>query len=275
MKKIILWLSVSVALLAAAMFVVVKKMPYFSPSGKSTGDLVYAGADELTGITVRFGKEKIKLRKLDGSWLVNGYYGRNAAADEYANRLQRATILSFSDAAQPKPAVKVRLDGGARRRFSFSVLPTEDPGRSVIGIDGKNYLVSENLMPPAAIADYYLQPLLPFAEHKIEQVIGLPRAAAEELSSLPCLGASRRLPEAALDPEHKSFAAVTADGIKVIFGVYKYKENYRLTVSLKTTIMPTEKAAEFVKQNGFRYDGWYFVLSRRDGSRLFEALKND
>lgn len=94
-------------------------MPYFSPSGKSTGDLVYAGADELTGITVRFGKEKIKLRKLDGSWLVNGYYGRNAAADEYANRLQRATILSFSDAAQPKPAVKVRLDGGARRRFSF------------------------------------------------------------------------------------------------------------------------------------------------------------
>ena len=236
MKKIILWLSVSVALLAAAMFAVVKKMPYFSPSGKSTGDLVYAGADELTGITVRFGKEKIKLRKLDGSWLVNGYYGRNAAADEYANRLQRATILSFSDAAQPKPAVKVRLDGGARRRFSFSVLPTEDPGRSVIGIDGK---------------------------------------AAEELSSLPCLGASRRLPEAALDPEHKSFAAVTADGIKVIFGVYKYKENYRLTVSLKTTIMPTEKAAEFVKQNGFRYDGWYFVLSRRDGSRLFEALKND
>ena len=99
MKKIILWLSVSVALLAAAMFAVVKKMPYFSPSGKSTGDLVYAGADELTGITVRFGKEKIKLRKLDGSWLVNGYYGRNAAADEYANRLQRATILSFSDAA--------------------------------------------------------------------------------------------------------------------------------------------------------------------------------
>lgn len=79
-------------------------------------------------------------------------------------------------------------------------------------------------MPPAAIADYYLQPLLPFAEHKIEQVIGLPREAAEELSSLPCLGASRRLPEAALDPEHKSFAAVTVDGIKVIFGVYKYKE---------------------------------------------------
>ena len=29
MKKIILWLSVSVALLAAAMFAVVKKMPYF------------------------------------------------------------------------------------------------------------------------------------------------------------------------------------------------------------------------------------------------------
>lgn len=96
-------------------------------------------------------------------------------------------------------------------------------------------------MPPAAIADYYLQPLLPFAEHKIEQVIGLPREAAEELSSLPCLGASRRLPEAALDPEHKSFAAVTADGIKVIFGVYKYKENYRLTVSLKPPLCRRKK----------------------------------
>lgn len=35
MKKIILWLSVSVALLAAAMFAVVKKMPYFSPSAKA------------------------------------------------------------------------------------------------------------------------------------------------------------------------------------------------------------------------------------------------
>ena len=199
-------------------------MPYFSPSSKSTGDLVYAGADELTGITVRFGKEKIKLRKLDGSWLVNGYYGRNAAADEYANRLQRATILSFSDAAQPKPAVKVRLDGGARRRFSFSVLPTEDPGTE--RHRHRRQKLSGQRKPDAAgaIADYYLQPLLPFAEHKIEQVIGLPREAAEELSSLPCLGASRRLPEAALDPEHKSFAAVTVDGIKVIFGVYKYKE---------------------------------------------------
>lgn len=275
MKKIIFWLSVFAVLLAATMIVVVKKMPYFSPSGKSAGDLVYAGTDELTGITVRFGKEKIKLRKLDGSWLVNGYYGRNAAVDEYANKLQRAAILSLSDAARPKPAVKVLLDDGARRRFSFSVMPAEDPEQSVIGIDGKNYLVSENLMPPAAIADYYLQPLLPFAEHKIEQVIGLPREAAEELLLLPCLGASSRLPEAALNPEHKSFAAVTADGIKVIFGVYKYKENYRLTVSLKTTIMPTEKAAEFVKQNGFRYDGWYFVLSNREGSRLFEVLKKD
>lgn len=72
-------------------------------------------------------------------------------------------------------------------------------------------------------------------------MIGLPREAAEELSSLPCLGASRRLPEAALDPEHKSFAAVTADGIKVIFGVYKYKENYRLTVSLKPPLCRRKK----------------------------------
>lgn len=275
MKKIIFWLFVSVLLVSAAMFAVVKTMPYFSPSGRGAGDLVYAGADELTGITVRSGKEKIKLRKRDGSWLVNGYYGRNAAADEYADRLRKAAILSLSGAALPEAAVKVRLDGGAGERFFFSVAPADDPERSIIGIDGKNYLVSENLMPPAAMADYYLQPLLPFKEHKIEQLVGLPREAAEELAALPCLGASRRLPETALDAEHKSFAAVTADGIKVIFGVYRHREDYRLTVSLKTTIMPTEKAAKYVKQNGFRYDGWYFVLSRHDGSRLFNALKND
>ncbi len=275
MKKIILWLLGLLILFSVGIFVASKTMPYFAPSYRSVGDLVFANADKLTRIIVYRGKEKIKLRKKDGSWLVNGYYGSNAAVEEYLRKLQQAKIVSADVAMLPQPQTKLRLDGGAQKRFFLMAAAAEKPDQSLVGIDGRNYLLSENVNPPTKISDYYVQPLLPFGEHKLEQVVGLPREAAEELLTLPCRGAFPHLPKKVHNAEHKSFAAVTEDGIKIIFGIYKYQENYRLTVNLKTTIMPTESAAEFVRKNGFRYNGWFFVLSHRDGSRLFNLLKND
>ena len=58
--------------------------------------------------------------------------------------------------------------------------------------------------------------------------------------------------------DYRSFAVVTTDGLKLICGVYKHRDQYWMTVQLKTTIMPTAEAASYAKENSFRYDGWYF-----------------
>ena len=78
-----------------------------------------------------------------------------------------------------------------------------------------------------------------------------------------------------LGSEHRNFVIVTDDGLKIIGGLFADQEKYLLSISLKTTIMPTEAAEEYVKQNGFRYEGWYFILSRHDGNRLLESLKTN
>ncbi len=56
--------------------------------------------------------------------------------------------------------------------FDFETAPAPDPVQSVIRLEGKEYLISENLLLPSDLSAYYLQPLLPLQNHQIEQVVG-------------------------------------------------------------------------------------------------------
>ncbi len=274
MKKIIAFLLAFLLLLSAVMFFVVKTMPYFSPSRLSEGDLLFADADNVTEIILKTDAKKIKLRKIDGSWLVNGYYARNLPLDDYLQKLQTTVIVRPVE-NQAEAGVQMQLKTNGRDVFFGRVAAAENERQSVVDINAKNYLVSENLLLPMDLSAYYRQPLLPLENRQIEQMIGLPATATDILRKLPCLGAKHKLPEKMLGSEHRNFVIVTDDGLKIIGGLFADQEKYLLSISLKTTIMPTEAAEEYVKQNGFRYEGWYFILSRHDGNRLLESLKTN
>ena len=59
------------------------------------------------------------------------------------------------------------------------------------------------------------------------------------------------------------------NGIIIRLTVLTRNHSYWVNVALDTSVMPTVEAYEFVKNNGFLYDGWYFELPQPVGSRLF------
>ncbi len=271
MKKAVIWISGALAAVGLAFIAAVKTMPYFAPLPYGSGDLLFAGAEDATRLTVTVNGRRIKLKKQEGSWFVDDYYACNRLIEDFLQKLGRAVLLSCSNvAAQPENEVRLKVHDSVS--FDFETAPAPDPAQSIVRLEGKEYLISENLLLPSDLSAYYLQPLLPLQNHQIEQVAGLADDQVD-LSGLRYREVRRALPEgdkAAYD--YRSFAVVTADGLKLICGVYKHRDRYWMTVQLKTTIMPTAEADRYAKENSFRYDGWYFLLADADGSRLYKSL---
>lgn len=271
MKKAVIWISGALAAVGLALVAVVKTMPYFAPLPYSPGDLLFAGAEDVARLTVTVDGRRVKLKKQEGSWFVDDYYACNRLVEDFLQKLGRAVILSSSNVAV-QPENKVHLRGRDSVSFDFETAPAQDPVQSVIRLEGKEYLISENLLLPSDLSAYYLQPLLPLQNHQIEQVVGFTGDQAD-LTALHYQAARHALPESDdIAYDYRSFAVVTTDGLKLICGVYKHRDQYWMTVQLKTTIMPTAEAASYAKENSFRYDGWYFLLAGADGSRLYKSL---
>lgn len=273
MKKVIVGLIVLLLLTTAVFFLVVEKMPYFKAEKYLAGDAVCADAPLLTGLSFRQNGKKMVLRKTEGSWLANGYYAANTRVEEYLDDLRTAVIIN-KEPPLPEQEVVLNLKFASGRSGEIRVAPAEKENLGIVTMEGKSYLVNKNLLPPADFAEYYRQPLLPLKDRKIEQIIGF-SGEREILTGLRYEGALPALPEEAAVAEHRNFVIITADGIKILCGLYKYREQFFMTVGLKTTIMPTAEAEDFVNKNGFRYDGWFFVLTGRDGNRLFEDRAPD
>ena len=168
--------------------------------------------------------------------------------------------------------IKVHLRGRDSVSFDFETAPAPDPVQSVIRLEGKEYLISENLLLPSDLSAYYLQPLLPLQNHQIEQVVGFTGDQAD-LTALHYQAARHALPESDdIAYDYRSFAVVTTDGLKLICGVYKHRDQYWMTVQLKTTIMPTAEAASYAKEKQLPLRRLVFLLAGADGSRLYKSL---
>ncbi len=271
MKKVVIWIFGALAAVGLVLIAVVKTMPYFAPLPYSPGDLLFAGAEDVTRLTVTVGGRRIKLKKQEGSWFADDYYASNRLIEDFLQKLGRTVLLSSSNVAVP-PENEVRLVVRDSVFFDFETAPAPDPVQSVVRLEGKEYLVSENLLLPSDLSAYYLQPLLPLQNHQIEQVVGF-MGDQVNLTALRYQAARHTLPQSDdIVYDYRSFAVVTVDGLKLICGVYKHRDQYWMTVQLKTTIMPTAEADRYVKENSFRYDGWHFLLTGADGSRLYKSL---
>ena len=68
------------------------------------------------------------------------------------------------------------------------------------------------------------------------------------------------------------FAVVTTDGLKLICGVYKHRDQYWMTVQMKTTNAHRPKRPVMVKKNSFGAAARYFTGRCPDGSRNYKSL---
>lgn len=270
MKKILLYVTLFTVIIIAAAAVIIKTMPYLASSNHAIGDLLLPKIDEIDKITINFDKQRIKLRKDNGAWKINGYYAYNNLIDEFLHNLSQATYADEADAL-PENAIEIRL-GIEEATFIFRAAATENENQTLIELNGKKWLINGNLLMPRDVSDYYVQPLLPLGGHPHEQSIGLIDDKVD-LQNLRYYKASNALPEETYD--YRSFAIVTADGIKVLGGLYKFEKEYWMSVQLKTTIMPTVETDKYVKENSFRFEKWYFLLSNSDGSRLYKSMQKN
>ncbi len=268
MKKTMLLLAALLCFFIVLILIVVKTMPYFAPVKYSTSSLFFANAQNLSGIVIKKRYQKIKLRKINGVWYCNGYFARNKLMDEYINRLSKTIIKdSYTGPINPKTEFEYTTDD--KKNFMFNAVSLGDKNQSVVAFRNRKYVLDSDIGLPDDIREYFVQPLLPLQNKTIEnheEDIGL-------YGSLQYIGARKSLPSMGNDVQYKSFVLVTKDGIKFICGLYKQADSYWMTVNLKTTIMPTIQAENYVKDNQYRYDGWYFAIAPEDGIRLWTQIK--
>ena len=272
MRKIIFSLLGVVLLFAFALKTATWIMPYFAPSRYGEGSLLFTDIDRLSSIVIKKGNEKIKLRKQEGSWICNGYYAKNAVIDAFLQELGQAEIKAVID-KRLEAESDIELKDGQNAFFYFGLNSTED-GKSVVVADNKSYVLDRNIALPSDVREFFVQPLLPLSNMDIEQYVGI-EAQIDDLVGIEYTGAVKQIPSSMVNHDYKSFVLISNDGVKFVCGLYKYGENYLMTLSLKTTIMPTVEADAFVKQNGFRYEGWYFKILPSDGNRLWKKLTKD
>ena len=71
------------------------------------------------------------------------------------------------------------------------------------------------------------------------------------------------------DWDNKKIKIIMNNGIIAELTIYAQGHSYWMSVNLTTTALPSIEADEFVKNNGFLYEGWYFEIPQPEGSRLF------
>lgn len=67
----------------------------------------------------------------------------------------------------------------------------------------------------------------------------------------------------------RAIEITTFDGLIVSLELYENKDDIWLKISLSTTTLPTTKTNDYIKNNRFLYDGWYFKINPVVGKTLF------
>lgn len=158
---------------------------------------------------------------------------------------------------------------------------------------GEVYLVTGNYVFPKKLFSWMEQPLLALEENEVTSItlnnqtlsrdeiflpfhfIGTemtvnPDGLLKLFSYLPALDAisSQNFNQEAFSHQ-KNIKITTFDGLIVSMELYENKDDIWIKISLSTTTLPTTKTNDYIKNNRFLYDGWYFKINPVIGKTLF------
>lgn len=70
-------------------------------------------------------------------------------------------------------------------------------------------------------------------------------------------------------PEQKTLKITSFAGLVVNLNLYGNGKDYWINISLSSTTLPTTKISDYIKNNSFLYDGWYFKINPVVGKSIF------
>lgn len=73
-------------------------------------------------------------------------------------------------------------------------------------------------------------------------------------------------------PESKNYKITTFDGLIVDLTILSDGSDYWVKINLLSTNLPTAETNDYIEDNGFLYDGWYFRLNPDTGRIMFNFI---
>ncbi len=206
----------------------------------------------------------------DGIWCSqdDDYYPvNNVTVDDFFKTLKNAALHADRSvrAGGEKNQITLLLNNGDKINLWFD----DENGRTdkVAAVyENESKLLYGDFVLPSQPYQWFAQPLINLDDDEIEEISGVD---PHDFSFKDLIFYQVAQKADFADWMSKEIKVVLKNGVVINATIFAQGHSYWVRLNLDTSIMPTAEAYEFVKNNGFLYDGWYFELPQPIGSRLF------
>ena len=214
--------------------------------------------------------DEMVMEKVDGIWSSseNEFYPLdNEAVIGMLENFEKASIYAKKVSSINKGNYKLVLENDTNKKIElyFHKQGTKIEGANLL-FDDKKFYFPITMEIPAQPYQWFSQPLFPFEDNIITKISGVEKDRFS-FSDLTFLQATRQ--DDFSDWDNKKIDITLDNGIVLNIILYTNNGSYWLSVKMKTTIMPTIAAKEYINDNKELYDGWFFEIPQPVGNKLF------
>ncbi len=238
-----------------------------------SGDYIISDANNIEKVVFARGKKEFVFIKKSGVWQnENGYYIKNNIIENLLLSYEKTPFV-LSSKKMPKTDVdaKITLYNKNGQELSIEFVYGSKDNLALVG--DKTFTLPQKYLLPTKMQDYISQPFIGFDAQNIRQAKAL-NLADINFDNLVFLDAQKKSKDfLSKSPQKKSFVIITKDGKQYKSTIYKQNNEYWLELELSIFAIATKEVAQYIKNNGFFYDDWLFLLDNQEASRLFNLIK--
>lgn len=245
-------------------------------------DYYYAGFDLMRSLFENIKTSRFQRRQAAG----NADYDKYKLNNPYQTSADAGTSISILNAEGQELNHLIIGRRDADNLFQFARIP----GRKQTA-----YLLSGQYILPAALSSWTQQPLLNLDAKDIQSIAINGKSVKRPDSAKPFLVFHENKPLKLIRTEKlfkqlaylsydqvisaqnfdetrfpivKSVKITTFDGMIASLDLFTDNNNFWIRLSLSTTALPTTATNDYIKNNAFLYDGWFFQLPPDAGKAL-------
>ena len=281
------------------------KAAYEQTQGKSTFGKIATKEDSLSHLEIKMPKTTITFEKTDGLWQIKEadfYYANYQSMAQLENFIKNSKILNeinlSSEESQilEKNGITIKVYNKQKQEQAEIAFmkPQQESKIAYAKIKGRKgfYTIENELVFPEKIILWLQQPLLSLNKTGIKSITINGQTAERKITeniyktnNQDTYKTDRLLKmvefllfekvlsaqnfDEKLYQDKKTIELKTFDGMIVNLTLYKKDNDYWLKQKISTTSLPTANINDYVKNNAFLYDYWYFKLPRTVGQELW------
>ncbi|MFV0626360.1 MAG: hypothetical protein ACK5N8_03295 [Alphaproteobacteria bacterium] len=263
-------------------FLVYKSFHHQNDVGEYLYSNVISDMSNVKKVLVKVGFEKYNLSLEDDLWRIDnagGYYASHFVLNNFLTDIYNSQIFSKVDEVEDKmfenPVKIIFFDKD--NKVVEKVLVGNRYKNDIYSFVKKNkvvYVASGVFEFPKELISWIQQPAFAINQNNVLSIKVL-RDGNLERTSLKNLPNMVReylnftyfdyvMKEGEFDrnqyPQSRIMEAETKDGLKVGYEFLSNENESWVKISLSTNKLPTAKVAEYVKENSFLYEGWFFKV---------------